>query len=93
MRELHLFAGIGGGILGGALLGHTTVCAVEIDAMIEMREPPTSALVVVKAMKEIACGVAVDGQRQIARPAESATCPACQEILAQRAGQRRKAGV
>lgn len=31
MRELHLFAGIGGGILGGLLLGHTPVCAVEID--------------------------------------------------------------
>lgn len=31
MRELHLFAGAGGGILGGILLGHTTVCAVEIE--------------------------------------------------------------
>ena len=31
MRELHLFAGAGGGILGGILLGHTPVCAVEID--------------------------------------------------------------
>lgn len=31
MRELHLFAGSGGGILGGMLLGHTTVCAVEIE--------------------------------------------------------------
>lgn len=31
MRELHLFAGIGGGILGGMLLGHTPVCAVEIE--------------------------------------------------------------
>lgn len=31
MRELHLFAGAGGGILGGMLLGHTTVCAVEIE--------------------------------------------------------------
>lgn len=31
MNELHLFAGIGGGILGGILLGHTTVCAVELD--------------------------------------------------------------
>jgi site-specific DNA-cytosine methylase len=31
MRELHLFAGAGGGILGGLLLGHTTVCAVEIE--------------------------------------------------------------
>ena len=30
MRELHLFAGAGGGILGGMLLGHTPVCAVEI---------------------------------------------------------------
>lgn len=32
LRELHLFAGAGGGILGGVLLGHTCVCAVEIDA-------------------------------------------------------------
>ena len=32
LRELHLFAGAGGGILGGLLLGHTPVCAVEIDA-------------------------------------------------------------
>jgi DNA (cytosine-5)-methyltransferase 1 len=32
LRELHLFAGAGGGILGGMLLGHTPVCAVEIDA-------------------------------------------------------------
>jgi DNA (cytosine-5)-methyltransferase 1 len=31
MRELHLFAGAGGGILGGHLLGHTTVAAVEIE--------------------------------------------------------------
>lgn len=31
MRELHLFAGAGGGILGGMLNGHTPVCAVEID--------------------------------------------------------------
>ena len=31
MREMHLFAGAGGGILGGMLLGHTPVCAVEID--------------------------------------------------------------
>lgn len=29
--ELHLFAGIGGGILGGALLGHRCVAAVELD--------------------------------------------------------------
>jgi len=32
MNELHLFAGAGGGILGGQLLGHTCVCAVEIEA-------------------------------------------------------------
>ena len=31
LRELHLFAGIGGGILGGMLLGHVPVCAVEIE--------------------------------------------------------------
>lgn len=31
LRELHLFAGIGGGILGGMLLGHRPVCAVEIE--------------------------------------------------------------
>ena len=31
MRELHLFAGAGGGILGGLLLGHRPVCAVEVD--------------------------------------------------------------
>lgn len=31
LRELHLFAGAGGGILGGMLLGHTCVCAVEIE--------------------------------------------------------------
>lgn len=31
MRELHLFAGAGGGILGGILLGHSPVCAVEIE--------------------------------------------------------------
>jgi len=31
MNELHLFAGAGGGILGGILCGHTTVCAVEWD--------------------------------------------------------------
>lgn len=29
MRELHLFAGAGGGILAGQLLGHRCVCAVE----------------------------------------------------------------
>ena len=32
MRELHLFAGIGGGILAGKLLGHRCVGAVEINA-------------------------------------------------------------
>ena len=32
MRELALFAGAGGGILGGKLLGWRTVCAVEWDA-------------------------------------------------------------
>jgi len=31
MNELHLFAGAGGGILGGQLCGHTCVCAVEIE--------------------------------------------------------------
>tara|TARA_R100000656_G_scaffold100617_1_gene73096 strand:+ start:64 stop:915 length:852 start_codon:yes stop_codon:yes gene_type:complete len=31
MNELALFAGIGGGILGGKLLGWKTVCAVEIE--------------------------------------------------------------
>jgi DNA (cytosine-5)-methyltransferase 1 len=31
MRELHLFAGAGGGILAGMLIGHTPVGAVEID--------------------------------------------------------------
>jgi len=31
-RELHLFAGIGGGIYGGKLLGHTCCAGVEIDA-------------------------------------------------------------
>ena len=31
MRELALFAGAGGGILGGGLLGWRTVCAIEID--------------------------------------------------------------
>jgi len=30
-NELHLFAGAGGGILGGILLRHTCVCAVEIE--------------------------------------------------------------
>ena len=32
MRELALFAGAGGGLLGSALLGWRTVCAVEIDS-------------------------------------------------------------
>lgn len=32
MRELALFAGAGGGVLGGKLLGWRTVCAVERDA-------------------------------------------------------------
>lgn len=32
MRELHLFAGAGGGILGGLLCGHVPVCAVEMEA-------------------------------------------------------------
>jgi DNA (cytosine-5)-methyltransferase 1 len=31
MNELHLFCGVGGGVLGGMLLGHTCVCAVEIE--------------------------------------------------------------
>ena len=32
LNELALFAGAGGGILGGHLLGWRTVCAVEWDA-------------------------------------------------------------
>src|SRR5690606_19439133 len=32
LRELALFAGVGGGILGGHLLGWRTVCAVEYNA-------------------------------------------------------------
>ena len=32
MNELALFAGAGGGILGGAILGWPTICAVEVDA-------------------------------------------------------------
>lgn len=31
VNELALFAGAGGGILGGKLLGWRTICAVEID--------------------------------------------------------------
>lgn len=31
LQLVHLFAGAGGGILGGILIGHTTVCAVEIE--------------------------------------------------------------
>ena len=31
INELHLFAGAGGGILGGILCGHRPVCAVEIE--------------------------------------------------------------
>jgi len=31
MNELHLFAGCGGGILGGILCGHRPVCAVELE--------------------------------------------------------------
>jgi DNA (cytosine-5)-methyltransferase 1 len=31
VNELHLFAGAGGGILAGELLGHSCVCAVEND--------------------------------------------------------------
>ena len=30
-RELHLFAGAGGGVLGGILCGHVPVCAVELE--------------------------------------------------------------
>ena len=31
IKEFHLFAGIGGGIYGGKLLGHTCCAGVEID--------------------------------------------------------------
>lgn len=31
MRELHLFAGAGGGLLASVMLGHRPICAVEID--------------------------------------------------------------
>ena len=31
IKEFHLFAGIGGGIYGGQLLGHTCCAGVEID--------------------------------------------------------------
>ena len=31
MRSLHLFAGAGGGLLADKLLGHTPVCAVEVN--------------------------------------------------------------
>lgn len=39
MNELHLFAGAGGGILAGQLLGHRCICAVE-------REPSAQAVLV-----------------------------------------------
>ena len=32
MRTMHLFAGIGGGLLADLILGHTPVVAVEWDA-------------------------------------------------------------
>ena len=42
IREFHLFAGIGGGIYGGELLGHTCCAGVEIDkycqAILERRQ-------------------------------------------------------
>lgn len=42
MRELALFAGAGGGILAGGMLGWRTVCAVEIEpyarAVLEARQ-------------------------------------------------------
>ena len=41
MNELHLFAGAGGGILGGQLLGNRCVCAVE-------REPYAQAVLVAR---------------------------------------------
>lgn len=41
MNELHLFAGAGGGILAGQLLGHRCVCAVE-------REPYAQAVLVAR---------------------------------------------
>ena len=31
LYSIHLFAGAGGGILGDCLLGHTPICAVEIE--------------------------------------------------------------
>ena len=31
MRTMHLFAGAGGGLLADKLLGHTPVCAVEVN--------------------------------------------------------------
>lgn len=31
MYSIHLFAGAGGGILGDSLIGHTPICAVEIE--------------------------------------------------------------
>lgn len=37
LRELALFAGAGGGILGGKLLGWRTICAVEINAFCARR--------------------------------------------------------
>lgn len=37
MNELALFAGAGGGILAGKLLGWTTICAVEINAFCARR--------------------------------------------------------
>lgn len=37
MNELALFAGAGGGILGGVLLGWRTVCAVELDTFCARR--------------------------------------------------------
>ena len=42
IKEFHLFAGIGGGIYGGQLLGHTCCAAVEIDGfcqkILELRQ-------------------------------------------------------
>ena len=41
LRAIHLFAGAGGGTLGGLLLGWHTVCAVEIWAECFGKDPST----------------------------------------------------
>jgi hypothetical protein len=60
LNELHLFAGAGGGILGGVLSGWRTACAVELDPIAVLYCSPGNATAFSLCRLAVALALGVD---------------------------------